>query len=132
MQSALPFFFSSTNLQYFLINVLTEHKICWEKMLGRGLNHKPVFSNLTWLINKIFKGVLIIHDSIHRFIGRVARHADVVMPRAESALMDNSCQALCRTLVSQNGLQPENVDISQSVLYTSIMGLLLVTDNEVR
>ncbi|XP_016373528.1 ubiquitin carboxyl-terminal hydrolase 21-like isoform X2 [Sinocyclocheilus rhinocerous] len=52
------------------------------------------------------------------------------MPRAESAVMDNSCQALCRTLVTQNGLQPENVDISQSVLYTSIMGLLLVTDNE--
>ncbi|XP_059396656.1 ubiquitin carboxyl-terminal hydrolase 21-like isoform X3 [Carassius carassius] len=52
------------------------------------------------------------------------------MPRAESTVMDNSCQALCRTLVTQNGLQPENVDISQSVLYTSIMGLLLVTDKE--
>ncbi|XP_026097467.1 ubiquitin carboxyl-terminal hydrolase 21 isoform X2 [Carassius auratus] len=52
------------------------------------------------------------------------------MPRAESTAMDNSCQALCRNLVTQNGLQPENVDISQSVLYTSIMGLLLVTDNE--
>lgn len=83
-------------------------------------------------MNKIFKGVLIIHDFIHRIIGRVARHADVLMPRAESTAMDNSCQALCRTLVTQNGLQPENVDISQSVLYTSIMGLLLVTDKEVK
>uniref|UniRef100_A0A673LJR4 ubiquitinyl hydrolase 1 n=1 Tax=Sinocyclocheilus rhinocerous TaxID=307959 RepID=A0A673LJR4_9TELE len=54
------------------------------------------------------------------------------MPRAESTAMDNSCQALCRTLVTQNGLQPENVDISQSVLYTSIMGLLLVTDNKLK
>ncbi|TRY96650.1 hypothetical protein DNTS_024264 [Danionella cerebrum] len=52
------------------------------------------------------------------------------MPRAESTSMDDSCQALCRTLVSQNGLQPEHADISQSVLYTSIMGLLLVTDKE--
>lgn len=69
---------------------------------------------------------------MHRFIGKVAWDADVVMPRAESTAMDNSCQALCRNLVTQNGLQPENVDISQSVLYTSIMGLLLVTDNEVR
>ncbi|KAI5612320.1 ubiquitin carboxyl-terminal hydrolase 21 isoform X2, partial [Silurus asotus] len=40
--------------------------------------------------------------------------------------MDTSCQALCRSLVSQN----ENMDISQSVLYTSLMGLLLVTDKE--
>ncbi|KAI7794066.1 putative ubiquitin carboxyl-terminal hydrolase 21-like, partial [Triplophysa rosa] len=51
-------------------------------------------------------------------------------PRVESTPMNNSCQALCRTLVTQNGLQPEHVDISQSVLYTSIMGLLLVTDKE--
>uniref|UniRef100_A0A3Q0S5W8 ubiquitinyl hydrolase 1 n=1 Tax=Amphilophus citrinellus TaxID=61819 RepID=A0A3Q0S5W8_AMPCI len=41
-----------------------------------------------------------------------------------------SCEALCRTLVSQNGLQRETTDISQSVLYTSLMGLLLVADNE--
>uniref|UniRef100_A0A3Q3ESL4 ubiquitinyl hydrolase 1 n=1 Tax=Labrus bergylta TaxID=56723 RepID=A0A3Q3ESL4_9LABR len=41
-----------------------------------------------------------------------------------------SCKALCRTLVSQNGLQRETADISQSVLYTSLMGLLLVADNE--
>ncbi|KAA0707034.1 Ubiquitin carboxyl-terminal hydrolase 21 [Triplophysa tibetana] len=52
------------------------------------------------------------------------------MPRVESTPMDNSCQALCRSLVTQNGLQPEHVDISQSVLYTSIMGLLLVTEKE--
>ncbi|KAK3547160.1 hypothetical protein QTP86_015625 [Hemibagrus guttatus] len=45
------------------------------------------------------------------------------MPRAQ---MDSSCQALCRSLVSQN----ENIDISQSVLYTSLMGLLLVADKE--
>uniref|UniRef100_A0A3Q3BBU0 ubiquitinyl hydrolase 1 n=1 Tax=Kryptolebias marmoratus TaxID=37003 RepID=A0A3Q3BBU0_KRYMA len=43
---------------------------------------------------------------------------------------EGSCEALCRTLVSQNGLQRETADISQSVLYTSLMGLLLVTDNE--
>uniref|UniRef100_A0A3Q2CQP0 ubiquitinyl hydrolase 1 n=1 Tax=Cyprinodon variegatus TaxID=28743 RepID=A0A3Q2CQP0_CYPVA len=41
-----------------------------------------------------------------------------------------SCEALCRTLVSQKGLQKETADISQSVLYTSLMGLLLVADNE--
>ena len=41
-------------------------------------------------------------------------------------------EGLCRTLVSQKGLQRETADISQSVLYTSLMGLLLVTDNEVR
>ncbi|XP_053337864.1 ubiquitin carboxyl-terminal hydrolase 21 isoform X4 [Clarias gariepinus] len=40
--------------------------------------------------------------------------------------MDSSCQALCRSLVNQN----ENLDISQSVLYTSLMGLLLVADKE--
>uniref|UniRef100_A0A3Q2PZA6 ubiquitinyl hydrolase 1 n=1 Tax=Fundulus heteroclitus TaxID=8078 RepID=A0A3Q2PZA6_FUNHE len=43
---------------------------------------------------------------------------------------EGSCEALCRTLVSQKGLQRETADISQSVLYTSLMGLLLVTDNE--
>lgn len=42
--------------------------------------------------------------------------------------MDTSCQDLCRSLASQN----ENIDISQSVLYTSLMGLLLVADKEVR
>ncbi|XP_030626137.1 ubiquitin carboxyl-terminal hydrolase 21 [Chanos chanos] len=52
------------------------------------------------------------------------------MPRAASSAMDNSCQALCRSLVTHNGLQPESVDISQSVLYTSLMGLLLVADKE--
>ncbi|XP_027026161.1 ubiquitin carboxyl-terminal hydrolase 21 [Tachysurus fulvidraco] len=40
--------------------------------------------------------------------------------------MDTTCQSLCRSLVSQN----ENIDISQSVLYTSLMGLLLVADKE--
>ncbi|KAF3696943.1 Ubiquitin carboxyl-terminal hydrolase 21 [Channa argus] len=52
------------------------------------------------------------------------------MPRASSVNVEGSCEALCRTLVSQNGLQRETADISQSVLYTSLMGLLLVTDNE--
>jgi len=78
------------------------------------------------------KIVFIIRYFIHRFLGEVAWREDGGMPRAESTAMDNSCQALCRTLVSQKGLHPENVDISQSVLYTSIMGLLLVTDKEVR
>lgn len=53
------------------------------------------------------------------------------MPGASSVSGEGSCEALCRTLVSQNGLQRETTDISQSVLYTSLMGLLLVTDNEV-
>ncbi|MEQ2250950.1 hypothetical protein ILYODFUR_006133 [Ilyodon furcidens] len=44
--------------------------------------------------------------------------------------VEGSCESLCRTLVSQNGLQRETADISQSVLYTSLMGLLLVADNE--
>ncbi|KAM9785613.1 ubiquitin carboxyl-terminal hydrolase 2 [Neosynchiropus ocellatus] len=52
------------------------------------------------------------------------------MPGAGSANVEGSRQALCRTLVSRNGLQKESADISQSVLYTSLMGLLLVTDNE--
>ncbi|XP_051947736.1 LOW QUALITY PROTEIN: ubiquitin carboxyl-terminal hydrolase 21 [Xyrauchen texanus] len=65
-----------------------------------------------------------------RFIGEVVLHAEATMPGAEFTAMDNSCQALCHTLVMQNGLQPENTDISQSVLYTSIMGLLLVTDEK--
>lgn len=54
------------------------------------------------------------------------------MPGAGDVNMEGSCQALCRTLVSQNGLQRETADISQSVLYTSLMGLLLVADKEVR
>lgn len=54
------------------------------------------------------------------------------MPGASSVTMEGSCEALCRTLVSQNGHQRETADISQSVLYTSLMGLLLVTDNQVR
>lgn len=53
------------------------------------------------------------------------------MPGASSVSGEGSCEALCRTLVSQNGLQRETTDISQSVLYTSLMGLLLVADNEV-
>lgn len=53
------------------------------------------------------------------------------MPGASGVNMEGSCEALCRTLVSQNGLQRETTDISQSVLYTSLMGLLLVADNEV-
>lgn len=53
------------------------------------------------------------------------------MPGASSVSGEGSCEALCRTLVSQNGLQSETTDISQSVLYTSLMGLLLVADNEV-
>uniref|UniRef100_A0A3Q3JR03 ubiquitinyl hydrolase 1 n=1 Tax=Monopterus albus TaxID=43700 RepID=A0A3Q3JR03_MONAL len=43
---------------------------------------------------------------------------------------EGSCEALCRTLVSHDSLQRETADISQSVLYTSLMGLLLVADNE--
>lgn len=54
------------------------------------------------------------------------------MPGAGGGNAEGSCEALCRTLVSQNGLQRETADISQSVLYTSLMGLLLVADNEVR
>jgi ubiquitin carboxyl-terminal hydrolase 2/21 len=53
------------------------------------------------------------------------------MPGASGGNVEGSCQALCQTLISQNGLQRETADISQSVLYTSLMGLLLVTDNEV-
>ncbi|XP_077369677.1 ubiquitin carboxyl-terminal hydrolase 21 [Festucalex cinctus] len=52
------------------------------------------------------------------------------MPGADGANQEGSCKALCRNLVSQNGLQRETADISQSVLYTSLMGLLLVADNE--
>ncbi|XP_039656167.1 ubiquitin carboxyl-terminal hydrolase 21 isoform X1 [Perca fluviatilis] len=52
------------------------------------------------------------------------------MPGASGVNVEGSCEALCRTLVSQNGLQRETADISQSVLYTSLMGLLLVADNE--
>uniref|UniRef100_A0A3Q3X040 ubiquitinyl hydrolase 1 n=1 Tax=Mola mola TaxID=94237 RepID=A0A3Q3X040_MOLML len=53
------------------------------------------------------------------------------MPGASGVNVEDSREALCRTLVSQNGLQSETIDISQSVLYTSLMGLLLVTDNKV-
>ena len=53
------------------------------------------------------------------------------MPGSSGVNVESSCEALCRTLVSQKGLQRETADISQSVLYTSLMGLLLVTDNEV-
>lgn len=53
------------------------------------------------------------------------------MPGAGSVNTEGSCESLCRTLVSQKGLQRETADISQSVLYTSLMGLLLVTDKEV-
>ena len=53
------------------------------------------------------------------------------MPGASGGNVEGSCQALCQTLISQNGLQRETADISQSVLYTSLMGLLLVTDKEV-
>uniref|UniRef100_A0A3Q2XBF5 Ubiquitin carboxyl-terminal hydrolase n=1 Tax=Hippocampus comes TaxID=109280 RepID=A0A3Q2XBF5_HIPCM len=52
------------------------------------------------------------------------------MPGADGANQEGSCKSLCRNLVSQNGLQRETADISQSVLYTSLMGLLLVADNE--
>ncbi|XP_029689979.1 ubiquitin carboxyl-terminal hydrolase 21 [Takifugu rubripes] len=52
------------------------------------------------------------------------------MPGASGVNGEGSCEALCRTLVSQKGLQRETTDISQSVLYTSLMGLLLVADNE--
>ncbi|KAM7411810.1 hypothetical protein PAMA_021675 [Pampus argenteus] len=52
------------------------------------------------------------------------------MPGDSGVNVEDSCEALCRTLVSQKGLQRETTDISQSVLYTSLMGLLLVTDNE--
>lgn len=50
------------------------------------------------------------------------------MPGASGVNVEGSCEALCRTLVSQNSLQRETTDISQSVLYTSLMGLLLVAD----
>lgn len=53
------------------------------------------------------------------------------MPGASGVNAEGSCEALRRTLVSQKGLQGETADISQSVLYTSLMGLLLVADNEV-
>ena len=46
-------------------------------------------------------------------------------------MTENSCEALCRSLVANNGLQSESTDISQSVLYTSLMGLLLVADKKV-
>lgn len=53
------------------------------------------------------------------------------MPGDSGVNTEGSCEALCRTLVSQNGLQRETADISQSVLYTSLMGLLLVADDKV-
>ncbi|XP_066566091.1 ubiquitin carboxyl-terminal hydrolase 21 isoform X3 [Amia ocellicauda] len=52
------------------------------------------------------------------------------MPGAAATTMEDSCQALCRSLVTHNTLQQEGTDISQSVLYTSLMGLLLVTEKE--
>uniref|UniRef100_A0A3B3ZLB5 ubiquitinyl hydrolase 1 n=1 Tax=Periophthalmus magnuspinnatus TaxID=409849 RepID=A0A3B3ZLB5_9GOBI len=52
------------------------------------------------------------------------------MPGSSGVNVEPSCEALCRTLVSQNGLRQETADISQSVLYTSLMGLLLVADTE--
>ncbi|XP_028850078.1 ubiquitin carboxyl-terminal hydrolase 21 [Denticeps clupeoides] len=52
------------------------------------------------------------------------------MSGAASTTAENSCEALRRSLMAHNGLQSENVDISQSVLYTSLMGLLLVADKE--
>lgn len=52
------------------------------------------------------------------------------MPDGGATTLEISCQALCRTLVTNNGLQQESVDISKSVLYTSLMGLLLVADKE--
>lgn len=52
------------------------------------------------------------------------------MPGSSGVNAEPSCEALCRTLVSQNGLRQETADISQSVLYTSLMGLLLVADTE--
>lgn len=51
--------------------------------------------------------------------------------RGLSGMTENSCEALCRSLVANNGLQSESTDISQSVLYTSLMGLLLVADKKV-
>ncbi|PWA28682.1 hypothetical protein CCH79_00014814 [Gambusia affinis] len=52
------------------------------------------------------------------------------MPGSSGVNVEGSCGALCRTLVSQNGLQRDTADISQSVLYTSLMGLLLVADEK--
>ncbi|XP_064162536.1 ubiquitin carboxyl-terminal hydrolase 21 isoform X3 [Anguilla rostrata] len=52
------------------------------------------------------------------------------MPDGGATTVEISCQALCRTLVTSNGIQQEDVDISKSVLYTSLMGLLLVADKE--
>ncbi|XP_018581251.1 ubiquitin carboxyl-terminal hydrolase 21 [Scleropages formosus] len=51
------------------------------------------------------------------------------MPGAGDITMENSCRALCRSLVTHSGVQDE-ADISKSVLYTSLMGLLLVADKE--
>nr|XP_024000702.1 ubiquitin carboxyl-terminal hydrolase 21-like [Salvelinus alpinus] len=52
------------------------------------------------------------------------------MPAETRVTVDGTCQALCKTLVSQNGIQRDTADISKSVLYTSLMGLLLVVDKE--
>ncbi|KAJ8259166.1 hypothetical protein COCON_G00181780 [Conger conger] len=52
------------------------------------------------------------------------------MPDGSATTVEISCQTLCRTLVTNNGLQQESVDISKSVLYTSLMGLLLVANKE--
>ncbi|CAL9703107.1 unnamed protein product [Knipowitschia caucasica] len=52
------------------------------------------------------------------------------MPGANGVNVEPTCEALCRTLVSQKGIRQESADISQSVLYTSLMGLLLVADTE--
>ncbi|XP_076133390.1 ubiquitin carboxyl-terminal hydrolase 21 [Alosa pseudoharengus] len=51
------------------------------------------------------------------------------MPEVDG-LMEKSCEALCRSLVAHNGIQAESADISHSVLYTSLMGLLLVADKK--
>ncbi|XP_063063863.1 ubiquitin carboxyl-terminal hydrolase 21 [Engraulis encrasicolus] len=45
-------------------------------------------------------------------------------------VVEKTCEALCRSLVAHNGLQPESADISRSVVYTSLMGLLLVADKK--
>ncbi|KAJ8017309.1 hypothetical protein DPEC_G00016530 [Dallia pectoralis] len=52
------------------------------------------------------------------------------MPCVTRATSDGTCQALCRTQLTQNSSQRNAADISKSVLSTSLMGLLLVADRE--
>ncbi|KAG7279858.1 hypothetical protein CRUP_016185 [Coryphaenoides rupestris] len=46
------------------------------------------------------------------------------MPGATGVTAEGSCQALCKTLISQNGLQRETTDISQSCFLNAIVQCL--------